>query len=160
MSSILASGGLPLETTAPYRNDEGDVVSWTDPLTGSNSDDSPEGTWSLDEDVRTDRSNRTATVESCMVLPGPWNLQLTNDGAVVAGAFTPESIEAAKRALMENGAITVSYYADEADPDDQTQETAYFSMKNWAQYAYEPMVANHVVTIVGWDDGYLDELPH
>lgn len=93
VSSILASGGLPLETTAPYRNDEGDVVSWTDPLTGLNSYYSPEETWSLDEDVRTDRSNRTATVESCMVLPGPWNLQLTNDGAVVAGAFTPPRID-------------------------------------------------------------------
>ena len=31
VSSILASGGLPLETTAPYRNDEGDVVSWRPP---------------------------------------------------------------------------------------------------------------------------------
>lgn len=30
VSSILASGGLSLETTTPYRNDEGDVVSWTD----------------------------------------------------------------------------------------------------------------------------------
>ena len=97
VSSILASGGLPLETTAPYRNDEGDVVSWTDPLTGLNSCYSPEGTWSLDENVRTDRSNRAATVESCMVLPGPWNLQLTNDGAVVAGAFSPESIDGARR---------------------------------------------------------------
>ena len=97
VSSILASGGRPLETTAPYRNDEGDVASWTDPLTGLNSCYSPEGTWSLDEDVRTDRSNRAATVEPCMVLSGPRNLQLTNDGAVVAGAVAPESIDDARR---------------------------------------------------------------
>ena len=57
-----------------------------------NSRHSQEGTRSLGENVRTDRSNRAATVESCMVLSGPWNLQLTNDGAVVA-----ESIDDARR---------------------------------------------------------------
>lgn len=97
VSSILASGGLSLETTTPYRNDEGDVVSWTDSLTGLNSCYSREGTRSLGEDVRTDRSSRAPTVESCMVPSGPWNLQLTNDGAVVAGAFAPESIDDARR---------------------------------------------------------------
>lgn len=152
-SSILASGGLPLETTAPYRNDENIVVSWYDKFTGLNSCYSPEGTWSLEEELRADRSNRVATVESCMVLQGPWNLHMVDD-TIAAGEFTPESIEAAKRVIMENGAITVSYYAEVANPDDQTQETAYFSMKNWAQYVYEPMVSNHTVTIVGWDDEY------
>ena len=114
----------------------------------------PEGTWSLDENVSTDRTNRAVTVESCMVPPGPWNLRIADDSTIDVGTFTLESIEAAKRALMKNGSIAVNYYADEANPDNQTQESEYFSRKNWSQYAYEPMIANHVVAIVGWDDAY------
>lgn len=99
----------------------------------------------------TDRSNRIADFDSCMILPSPWNLAYLDDGSMVAGEFDPQTIDMAKRAIMENGAIATGYYADVAIPEDQTQETEFFSVKNWCQYVNRPMAGNHIVTIVGWD---------
>lgn len=99
----------------------------------------------------TDRSNRIADFDSCMILPSPWNLAYLDDGSMVAGEFDPQAIDVAKRAIMENGAIAIGYYADVAIPEDQTQETEFFSVKNWCQYVNRPMAGNHIVTIVGWD---------
>lgn len=89
-----------------------------------------------------------------MMLPTPWNLTYLDDGSMVAGEFDPQAIDVAKRAIMENGAIAAGYYADVAIPEDQTQETEFFSVKNWCQYVNRPTAGNHVVTIVGWDDTY------
>ncbi len=49
-----------------------------------------------------------------------------------------------KAAVMENGAVTVSYYSD---PDEK-----YSSNRETYNYNYEYKGTNHAVAIVGWDD--------
>ncbi|RNL20572.1 hypothetical protein DMP07_03000 [Slackia faecicanis] len=94
VSSILASGGLSLETTTPYRNDEGDVVSWTDSLTGLNSCYSREGTRSLGEDVRTGPRRHRRVMHGAV---RPLEFAADERRRGVAGASAPESIDDARR---------------------------------------------------------------
>lgn len=151
---ILSVNGLAAESDAPYRNDEGTFVTWDDPLFGEASMFLPEGTWSLDESVLANTSNRVANVKSAETLPGPYNSYYDADDALSLGDYDAGATERAKRAIMDGGAIVANYYADVSTPDDVTQETDNFSLKNWCQYTNAPKDANHSVTIVGWDDEY------
>ncbi len=154
---ILSTGGTVAESSAPYRNDEEIIESWEDPELGQSTCYSPDGTWSLNEELRADTKNRVATLKSAEVLPGPYNSYYDENSTLQLGVYDDQNTANVKRSIMENGAIVANYYADTSSPDDQTQETKYFSLENWCQYAYDPITANHVVTIVGWDDDYSRE---
>ncbi len=52
-----------------------------------------------------------------------------------------------KKAIMEYGAITLSY----------NQSTAYLNSTTYAQYCSSEVNANHMVTVVGFDDNYARE---
>lgn len=52
-----------------------------------------------------------------------------------------------KKAVMEYGAISISY----------NQSTYYLNSKTYAQYCAEAISADHMVTIVGFDDNYARE---
>lgn len=54
---------------------------------------------------------------------------------------TPEEV---KSAIMKNGSVTCSYYSDDVSIDNN----------NYAVYHAENLGTNHLVSIVGWDDGY------
>lgn len=153
-NNLLSMGGAAAESSAPYQNDEGEIISWEDALLGPVSCYSPEGTWSLDEALRADTENRAAFLKSAEVLPGPYNSFFNENDELELGAYDPENTEAAKRALMQGGALVVDYYADTSQPEDQPQGTRFFSLENWCQYTCEPLFANHSVTVVGWDDTY------
>lgn len=150
---IMAMGGLPAESTVPYRSGDGNILEWEDTY-GHAECFSPDDPWTLDEALRANMNNRVAGVESAVVLPGPYGSYYDANDELVLGEYDPSSTEAVKRAIMETGAVAVNYYADVALPDDQTNQTQYFDMDNWCQYAFEPIRANHVVSVVGWDDDY------
>lgn len=151
VSLIWAFGGIPTESDAPYRNDEGALL---DDETGEWAYWSEEGTWSLAEALRTDYSKRVATVESTEILPGPWHLHYGETGFEAVEQYDQDATDAIKRAIMENGAVAANYYADQSLPGDNAQQTEYFDLEKWSQYVDVPTPMNHVVTIVGWDDTY------
>ena len=69
--------------------------------------------------------------ESAETLPGPYNSYYDADDALSLGDYDAGATERAKRAIMDGGAIVANYYADVSTPDDVTQETDNFSLKNW-----------------------------
>ncbi len=153
-----AFGGIPAESSAPYRNNEGKL--FVEPSTdfGAAAYWDSSGDWSLAAALQSDATQRVATFESVEVLPGPWHLTFDDRGAVVAGSdYDQAATDAIKRIIVENGAIAASYYADQSRPGDSAEGARYFSFETWSQYVNKPMGTNHVVTIVGWDDTYAKE---
>ncbi len=53
-------------------------------------------------------------------------------------------------------AVAIGIYADYSIPSDLNNDAEYLS-SCWAQYVTSPLVADHEVTIVGWDDTYPKE---
>lgn len=68
--------------------------------------------------------------------------------------FDAEANDDIKQMLIETGAVEVGIAAEQSLPDDAG--TGEFTNYNeWCQYnSTDPYQANHVVTIVGWDDDY------
>ncbi len=140
-TSLFSSGIGPVEEwMAPYRNDEGvvyDDMFW-----------SPTGTWTLDEALR---AGSSAALEESFILPSPATFD-ENDAYV----YDENATTAIKEQIFEGRAVSISFCADASKPG-EVSEDAYINTETWAHYTYHPAMANHVVTIVGWDDGYSKE---
>ena len=126
------------------------------------------GDWSLPE---SDRTVASVHVQDVISLPSPAVFSDPVNPSTENYTYDPDATAAIKRALIDNGAVSVSYHADQSrpitDPDDPgRKESEYFNYATWAQYvrAYiteddpvtpevdERTTANHAVAIVGWDD--------
>ena len=130
------------------------------------------GNWSLPESARTAAS---VHVQDVISLPSPAVFSDPENPSTDNYTYDPAATAAIKRALMDNGAVSISYHADQSrpitDPDNPgRKESEYFNYTTWAQYvrAYitkddpaTPMddrtTANHAVAIVGWDDTFSPE---
>ena len=143
-TSIFSSGVGPIfEKQAPYRNAEGLTVDMPD---GTPVYYSPEGDWSVDEDLR---FAQVAELEESSMLPSP---AYSDD--VTAYQYNEDGTIAIKQELMAGRAVQVAFCADTSRPG-QTDPEAYINTETWAHYTYDPNAsANHAVTIVGWDDDY------
>ena len=80
------------------------------------------------------------------VLPTPAKVindnQYSYDGAATA---------AIKKELLAGRAVQIGFLADQSSPN-QTEVEPIMMSSDWAQYGDFVNVANHAVTIVGWDD--------
>ena len=129
--------GVMDEKDAPYQNKDGTL--------------DREGDWSVPEDLRFLSRTRVQNVD---YLPSP---AVYEDYEEYTGyTYDENATNAIKKSIMKNGAVAISYYADQSRPNQEGDGT-YFNYNNWAQCCDTYVEPNHAVTIIGWDDSYPKE---
>lgn len=143
-TSIFSSGIGPVaEAEVPYRNAEGYTVNDSQ---GNPIYYAPSGTWAVDESLR---FAQALELENSFVLPTPAG----KDGSGTY-QYNEGGTQAIKGELMAGRGVAIAFAADTSRPG-QTDPAKYLNTDTWAQYTYDSAAsANHVVTIVGWDDDY------
>lgn len=143
-SPYLALSTLATWTGAEYE----DAVPYTD---NRGTKEAGNESWHVDEGLRTSSKNHLTDVE---FLPTP---VVERDGVCT---YSQAAVDAVKRAIMEHGAVSVSYHAEASSPG-QEGSPEFFNYDTWAscvagleEFERDLVVANHVTTIVGWDDAY------
>lgn len=138
LSTLASWTGAEDQVTVPYVDDRGSTEAGNE-------------SWRVAESLRFDARNHLTDVD---FLPTP---VIEQDGEHV---YSQAAVDAVKRSIMENGAVSVSYYADQSVPGEEGN-SSYFNRDTWAscvtgveEFERDFIVPNHVVTIVGWDDAY------
>ena len=62
-------------------------------------------------------------------------------------------MDAIKSEFMDGRAVSMSFFVGISQSNPQG-EAHYISQNTWAHYTFQPMQANHAVTIVGREDNY------
>ncbi len=155
VASALSSGlALEGEAACPYQNRAGSLDKGMDADGKPISIPAGTGDWSVAGEREQDALYRLKQAE---LIPGTAIVTVNDDtGEIKFNGYREESIDEVKRALMDNGAVTISYAADVSEPN-QPEDLTSFNYKNWAQYRSEPELADHTVSIIGWDDSYPKE---
>lgn len=107
--------------------------------------------WRVDEGLRFDSVDHLTDVD---FLPTP----VTERGDSYVCSWP--AIEAVKQAILEHGAVSASYFAEQSSPGAGPGSSEYFNRDTWAscvtnvdEFDFHP-IPNHVITVVGWDDSY------
>lgn len=114
---------------------------------------SPKDDWSIDEEYRFLQSYKLA--ESYM-LPTPAGSAEIPEGVFeqLEYKYNEAGTLAIKEQLMNGRAVQIGFCADTSKPD-QEGEAQFLNQNTWAQYTDDNnYIANHAVTVVGWDDDF------
>ena len=72
--------------------------------------------------------------------------------------YRPEINRLIKEQLLLKRGVSIGFMADVSRPDQDLSETGvYLNNQTWAHYTWKSGIANHAVTIIGWDDNYPKE---
>lgn len=108
-----------------------------------------------DPDVRTESFLH---VQNVVYLPEP-NVYVRKEDGTLDYHHEVAAVDAVKAFLMNNGALSVGYYADDAQADRTGRSSVYWN-HDASAYCYTgsdkdaAAFANHEVSIVGWDDTF------
>ncbi|WP_158539806.1 lectin like domain-containing protein [Gordonibacter sp. 28C] len=100
-------------------------------------------------------------VQNVVYLPEP-NEYVRKEDGTLDYRHDAAAVEAVKAFLMDNGALSVGYYADEAQANPLKGSSDYWN-PDASAYCYTgrdedaAVLANHEVSIVGWDDTFSKE---
>lgn len=148
-------GKDPLHIPAPLEG--GGLAFATDNDDWSDFDITYEANWGLDGNVSRAFEDTGYRVSDFIWLDEPSVFReeiVDGESQLTFDHFDAEANDDIKRMLIETGAVEVGIAAEQSLPDDAG--TGEFTNYNeWCQYnSTDPYQANHVVTIVGWDDDY------
>lgn len=107
--------------------------------------------WSLPE---SDRLLSSVELKETYILPTPASMD--EQGKY---RFNEEGVRAIKEQLTKGRAVCVGFLADDSSPGEESL-TNYMNRSTWSHYTYDAenqgdvQHANHVVSIVGWDDNW------
>ena len=158
---MFAWQSLTTEEKIPYtfqRPLEGEGLAFaTDNDDWSDFDITYEANWGLDGNVSRAFEDTGYRVSDFIWLDEPSVFReeiVDGESQLTFDHFDAEANDDIKRMLIETGAVEVGIAAEQSLPDDAG--TGEFTNYNeWCQYnSTDPYQANHVVTIVGWDDDY------
>ena len=131
-----------------------DTASWKGPV-----DEAllpyPSHTFSIPSDTLLDQVPEADTVhvQNIDFLPETGLIEKDENGKEISYTFDENAKVEIQKALMNNGALDVSYYAGRNLPD-ESEDTDIFDLDHHAQYCWTYLPANHEVSIIGWDDDY------
>lgn len=159
---LTAGQAIVAETTAPYQyngySDGG--TPWYAPSKTSGID-ARYRDWSLPEELRT-QNDVGWRVRDVLRLESPSVSNFASDGSYTYQTYDAEATQAIKDTLVNIGAVAIALSAETSLPQEvltgrggTAQPTEHFSYSTWSQYeASNTFIADHAVTIVGWDDSY------
>ncbi len=111
--------------------------------------------WSIPVDYKHRIENNYAVLQESAMLPSPAMKNLYGEYE----GFDQAGLDAIKMELNAGRPVAIAFHADQAAPGDTLEGDVYINVEGdqptWAQYTYrDTESANHVVTIVGYDDHY------
>lgn len=157
-ANVLDFGGRRQMATADTTAWFGPINETEAPFTNAAGTLDKTGDWSLPESLRDEAEE--VHVQNVDYLPETGVFKDTavdKDGSTykTGYSFDEAALKAVKSALMENGVLDVSYYADKSLPSQPGEPaTEIFNGTTHAQYSPKNVAANHEVSIVGWNDDY------
>ena len=108
--------------------------------------------WSLPDSDEYFYGTTAATVKSIHTLP--WPALKNEQGEYV---FNQAGIDAVKNEIANGRAVGLSIHSDQTLPGDEITEDGSLNTDTWAQYTGFMTMADHAVTIIGYDDNYPKE---
>lgn len=157
-ANVLDFGGRRQMATADTTAWFGPINETEAPFTNAAGTLDKNGDWSLPESLRDEAEE--VHVQNVDYLPETGVFKDTavdKDGSTykTGYSFDEAALKAVKSALMENGVLDVSYYADKSLPSQPGEPaTEIFNGTTHAQYSPKNVAANHEVSVVGWNDDY------
>lgn len=157
-ANVLDFGGRRQMATADTTAWFGPINETEAPFTNAAGTLDKNGDWSLPESLRDEAEE--VHVQNVDYLPETGVFKDTavdKDGSTykTGYSFDENALKAVKSALMENGVLDVSYYADKSLPSQPGEPaTEIFNGTTHAQYSPKNVAANHEVSVVGWNDDY------
>lgn len=106
--------------------------------------------WSVPEEYR---FRRDYLLKESFLFPSPAQQDDAGDYC-----YSGDATRRIKLQLLQKRGVSVSFCADESDPDQALlEEGRYLNTKTWAHYTWDDGRPNHAVTLIGWDDSYPKE---
>lgn len=112
---------------------------------------SPDDDWSMDDSCR---YQRDYILKESYLLETPAQFVVDLQKMTSEYVYNEDATNAIKEQLLLRRGVEIGFHADTSLPWQTGGEGDYMNAETWAHYTWDAPIANHAVTIVGWDDHY------